>query len=178
VDTRYTGGPEPAVDRIMRWLRPRGGMIVDGIRLAAINVIGLMIAILWVAAVSLVTRLLDRVIPVPVLFTGFFAVVVALVIGAWIWHRYGAAHGDAARASGTDPRPDVFAAIGASPFVAIAVVLLSFGIFGLFFAAITFSGARLTDSLRQLGFSVLFFAVAVTNLVIVRASSGGMTRAQ
>lgn len=173
MDRQYTGGPEPAGDRIMRWLRPRGGTILDGVRLAVINAFGLVVAIIWVAAVSLITRLVDRFVPIPVLFTGFFAVVVALAAAVFIWYRYGSGHGEAARMTGSDPNADVFAAISASPFIAAAVVIASFSIIGLFVAAITFSGSRFVDSLRQLGVSIFFLLVAAANLVIVRFATGG-----
>lgn len=162
--------------RVVRWLRPRGAPVFDGLRLAAINIVGLIVAVVWVAVISVVTRLADRIVPVPVLFTGFFAVLIALGVGAWMWFRYGAAHGDAARASGADPKPNVFGAVAASPFAALAAILVSFSVMGFFFAAITFSGSRFVDALRQLGFAALFLAVAAANVAIIRASSGGARR--
>ncbi|HUG14924.1 MAG TPA: hypothetical protein VMM78_07865 [Thermomicrobiales bacterium] len=175
MNQQFSGGPESARVTLARWLRPRGGPIVDGARLAVINTAGLIAAVLWVAVVTIVTRLIDRYVPVPIAFTGFIAALIAVMVGAVVWYRYGAAHGVAARAGGADPRPDVFGVIAAGPFIAVGVALLSFGLVGLFFAAITFSGSRFGDALRQLVFAALFLGVGAASVVVARASSGGST---
>lgn len=176
MNSDFSGGPESVTARITRWLRPGGGSVSDGVRLAAINTAGLVVAVLWVALVSLVARLLDSVLPVPVLLAGLVAVLVAVAVGVVIWYQYGTAHGNAARSIGADPRADVFGAIGAVPFIVIAAALLSIALLGLFFATITFSGARLAEALRQLGFAVLFLGIAAGSLLTIRSASGGMSR--
>jgi hypothetical protein len=167
----FTGGPASLTDRATRWLTPRGSAVTDGLRLAAVNTAGLIAGLAIVALVSIITRLFSRVVDLPVLLTGFVTVVFLVSAGAWIWYRYSIAYGRAARSRGREARADVFGAIAAAPFAVLALLLLSFGFIGMFFAVITFSASRAGDAFRQLGFAVLFFAIATATIVITRAAS-------
>jgi hypothetical protein len=167
----FTGGPEEPVDRLTRILRPRGGTVADGLRLACINGVGLIVGFAALAIVAVITRLLQRIIDLPFVFSGFLTALVLLVVAVWIWYRYARAHGEAARARGREVRADVFGAVAASPFAGLAAFLACVGFFSLLLAMVTLSGTRALDALRQLGFALLFLGIALGNIVVARAAS-------
>lgn len=153
------------------WLRPTGSTLVDGLRLAIINTLFLVGLLIIVSVGSLALRLAAWVLPFPVIFPAFVLVIACLVFGALVWQRYAAAHGREAMARGRQPRPDVFGALGALPFIAMALLLLSSGILSLFFAVITFSGGRSVDALLRILYGGIFGIAAAANLIIARAAS-------
>ncbi len=168
---RYTGGPPTTRDRINDWLAPRGGPVVDGIRLAAINTVGLVLALAIVGIVSLLTRLLDAILPLPFIFTGFVTIMLLVVAALWFWYRYAEAYARAVRVRARSVRPDVYGAIAALPFVLLALVLVSVGLFSLFLAVITFSLSRAIDAFQQIIFAALFVGLALANVIVARAAS-------
>ena len=62
-------------------------------------------------------------------------------------------------------------AIAALPFALVGLLLLSFGLVGLFFAMITFSLSRAGDGLQRILFAVIFIGLAVANIIIARAAT-------
>ena len=163
----FSGGPQGTRDQITQLIAPSGGTMTDGIRLAVINGIGLVLALLLIGMVSLITRLI-----------GLPHVVISFIVGAGIvaaaiffWFRYAEAHGKRARALQRSVRPDVFGAIAALPFALVGLLLLSFGLVGLFFAMITFSVSRAGDGLQRILFAVIFIGLAVANIIIARAAT-------
>ena len=171
VSREFTGGPASAPDRIKSLLTPHGGAVTDGARLAAINTIGIVVALVVVTLVSLLARVLDRLLPIPVLVVSFITLLVLIAFGIFVSYRYANEYGNAARARRHDVRPDLFGAVGAIPFAAIAVILLLFGLFGLFFAVITISGDRAIDALQRMGFGLVFLLLAGATIVTSRAAS-------
>lgn len=152
-------------------MRPSGSTVVDGLRLAIINTVILVVLLVVVSIGSLFLRLVSWVLPIPVLFPAFVTIVVCLILAVFVWHRYAEAHGRAALARGSQTRPDVFGALAAIPFIGMALLLISAGVLSLFFAIITFSGGRTLDALMRMFYGVIFAAAALANLIIARAAS-------
>ncbi|HEX5165964.1 MAG TPA: hypothetical protein VFV93_11255 [Thermomicrobiales bacterium] len=152
---------------LLQLIRPRGGTVSDGIRLAAINGFGLIVSALLIGFISLILRWLDF----PVLLIGFGLVVILVAAAVVFWFRYASAHGKAARTSQRNVRPDVFGAIAAIPFALVGLFLVANGLFGLFLAMVTFSLSRAGDGLERLLFAVIFLGLAATNIIIARAAS-------
>ena len=141
--------------------------MTDGIRLAVINGIGLVIALLAIGLISLVARLIG----LPHVLISFI-IGAAVVAGAiYFWFRYAEAHGRAARARQRSVRPDVFGAVAALPFAILGLLMVSFGLFGLFIAMISFSLSRAGDGLQRLLFAVIFLGLAATNIIVARAAT-------
>lgn len=163
----FSGGPQGTRDQITQLIAPGGGTMTDGIRLAVLNGIGLVIALLVIGMVSLVTRMIG----LPHVVISFIAGAGIVAAAIFFWFRYADAHGKAARARQRGVRPDVFGAIAALPFALVGLLLLSFGLVGLFFAMVTFSLSRAGDGLQRLLFAVIFFGLAVANIVIARAAT-------
>lgn len=168
---QFTGGPRSAPDRAREFLAPGGGTTTDGARLAGINFAGIILGFVLFALATAIARLLDRVLPVPVLL---LALLTALALAGglgWIIYRYAAAHGRAARAAGQSVRPDLFGAIASLPFVLIGGFQIVTAIIRLLLALITLSGGRAVDALQTLGLGLLFLAFAAGTIVLARKAT-------
>lgn len=168
----YTGGPETFSRQVWGILAPRGGATADGARLAAINTAGIVGALVLLALASFVNRLINLIVGVPFVVTGFILVIVLTGLAGLIWYRYAGLHARVARQSSGRVRPDVFGGVAGLPFTAIAFFLIVTALLQLLFAIISFSGDRLIDALRQAGLALFFFALAAANIVVARAASG------
>lgn len=144
---------------------------MDGARLAALNVAGIVITAVLLAIVSLITRLIDNVVGVPFVLTGFVTVVGCVALGILVWFRFATAHGIALRQRRGNARPDVFGAIASIPFVLIAAFLAVTGLFELLLGVISLSLDRALDAVRQTGLAVFFLVLAAANIIIARAAS-------
>lgn len=153
------------------WFRPTGSTVVDGLRLAAINTAFLIVMLIATSVGSLILRLVSWVIPVPAIFPALLFIIAFAVFGLIVWQRFAAAHGNAARARGRQTRPDVFGAIGALPFIGMALLLLSSGVLSLFLAVITFSGGRSLDAVFRILYGGVFTLAAAANLIFARAAN-------
>ena len=161
----------PEGEGFLEWFRPTGSTVVDGLRLAAINTTFL-VALLLVASIgSLFLRIVSWVLPIPAIFPAFLVLIAFAIFGLIVWQRYAAAHGEAVLRRGKQPRPDVFGAIAATPFIGMALLLLSSGILSLFFAVITFSGGRSVDAIFRILYGGIFVLAAAANLIVARAAS-------
>jgi hypothetical protein len=165
--SEYSGGPHRTRDQITQLMAPRGGTVTDGIRLAVINGVGLVLSMLFIGLISLLTR----VVGLPHVLISFVIGVVVVAGAVFFWFRYAEAHGRAARTLQRNVRPDVFGAVAAIPFAILGLLMVSFGLFGLFFAMISFSLSRAGDGLQRLLFAVIFLGLAVANVIIARAAS-------
>lgn len=165
------GGPESTRDLLQRWLAPGGSVAVDGIRLAAINTAGVVLTAVLLAIVSLLTRLIDNLIAIPFVLTGFVTVVACVSLGIVVWYRYSMAYGLAVRQRNGMVRPDVFGAIAGIPFVLIAAFLAITGLLELLLGIISLSLDRALDAARQTGLAVFFLVLALANIIIARAAS-------
>lgn len=163
----YSGGPQGSRDQFTQLISPRGGTVTDGLRLAAINGLGLIFASLIIGVISLAMRALD----LPVILVGFGVAVVFIALAIFFWFRYAEAHGRAARARQRSVRPDVFGAVAAIPFAVVGLLLVASGLFGLFLAMVTFSLSRAGEGLQRLLFAIIFLGLAATNVIIARAAS-------
>lgn len=159
--------------RVLDWFRPTGGPVGDGVRLAVINGVYLFVALVLAGLLSLSIRILRWLIPMPLLFPGFFIVVLTVAFGAIVWYQYGIAHGRAARARGNVIRPDTFGGIGALPFLAFALMLVASGLFALLFAMIAFNPVEVWESLTRIGFGMFFLILAAANVIVARLSVKG-----
>lgn len=167
----FTGGPEPIWQQAWRALAPRGGPAADGARLATINTVGIVAALVLLALASLVNRLINLVVGLPFAVMAVILAVVLIGLGGVVWYRYATAHTRAARLVGSSSKPDIFGGVAGLPFTAIAFFLLVTALLQILFAIISFSGDRLIDALRQVGLSVLFFALAAANIAIARTAA-------
>lgn len=163
----------PGRDGVVDWFRPSGSTVMDGLRLAAINTLFLIVLLIVVSFGSLLLRLASWALPIPVIFPAFIIVVACLAIGAFGWQRFAAEHGRQAAARGKQTRPDVFGALAALPFIGLALLLVSSGILSLFFAMISFSGSRTFDALARMLYGLIFVGAAAANLIVARAASDG-----
>lgn len=145
----------------------------DGVRLAVINGLYLFVALALAGLLSVTIRLLRWIIPLPLLFPGFVVVILTVVFGAFVWYQYGLAHGQAARERGRLTRPDMFGAIGAVPFLAFAIMLVSSGLFALFFAMIAFNPVEAWQSITRIGFGMFFVLLAAANVIVARVAVKG-----
>jgi hypothetical protein len=168
---QFTGGPPSTLDRLRGIFAPRGGAVADGARLAAVNIIGLIVALILLAIVTVVARILDLILPVPVTLLSLAALAVLVAFAVYVAWRYAREYGRAARASGREIRADLFGAIGALPYAAISLMLFVFGLFGFLLSIITVSGDRALDSLQRLGFGLLFLLLAAAIIVVSRSAS-------
>lgn len=160
----YSGAPFGRRAQLLAWFRPRGGTTADGVRLAVLNVAGIVVA----ALVLFAARVLDRVVGLPFLFSGFFIALALIALAAFGWQRYARAHGAAARARGRGTRPDLFGGIGAVPFLFIGVFQIGTGALRLLFAMVTFSAHRALAATETMGLGVLFVALAGGLVLIAR----------
>ncbi len=163
----FSGGPQGSRAQITQLVAPRGGTLTDGLRLAALNGLGLILVALTIGLVSVVMRALG----LPFVLVGFGVAVVCIALAVYIWFRYAEAHGRAARAKQRSVRPDVYGAVAAIPFALVGLLLVSSGLFGLFLAMVTFSLSRAGDGLQRLLFAVIFLGLAVANVIVARAAS-------
>ena len=149
---------------LLEWLRPRGGTLTDGIRLAVIN-LALIVA---AALLFFLLRALQHFFDLPFIVSGFVAALALIAVAAWFWHRYATAHGAAARQRSRDRRADLFAGIGALPFIFVGVLQTFNGAVRLLFAMVTFSAHRALGALETMAVGVGFFALTVGLIVIAR----------
>ncbi len=163
----FSGGPQGTRDQITQLMAPRGGTMGDGIRLSVINGIGLVVALLAIGVISLVARVLS----LPYVLISFIVGIAIVVAAIFFWFRYAEAHGRAARARQQSVRPDVYGAVAALPFAILGLLMVSFGLFGLFVAMISFSLSRAGDGLQRLLFAIIFLGLAAANIIVARAAT-------
>lgn len=163
----FTGGPQSTRDLLTQLIAPRGGSMTDGIRLAVINGIGLIAALVLIGLVSLFMRLIG----LPHVIISFVFGVVLIVFAVFFWFRFAEAHGKAARANQRSVRADVFGAVAAIPFAIVGLMTVAWGLLGLFFGMLTFSLSRAGDGLERLLVAIIFLGLAVSNVIIARAAT-------
>jgi hypothetical protein len=145
--------------------------MTDGARLATLNAIGLFVAAIVYGLASVVRRVIGLDVGLLVVIGTFVAATALVAVAVFVWHQYATAHGRAARARQRQVRPDVYGAIAGLPFTMLGLLLVSSGIFGLFWAMVTFSLSRAVDGLQRLLFAVIFLGLAAVNIIIARAAS-------
>jgi uncharacterized membrane protein len=165
--SEYSGGPQSTRAQITQLMSPRGGTTSDGLRLAIINGIGLVVVALLIGIVSLITR----AVGLPNVLISFGTGIACIALAVFFWFRYAEAHGRAARARQNSVRPDVFGSIAAIPFAVVGLLLVSSGLFGLFLAMVTFSLSRAGAGLERLLYAIIFLGLAVGNVIVARAAS-------
>jgi len=163
----FSGGPQDTRDQIIQLMAPRGGAMADGIRLAMINGVGLVVGVLGIGVISLFTRLIG----LPHVIISFLVGVALVTLAVFFWFRYATAHGKAARASQRGVRADVFGAVAAIPFAVVGLLTVAWGILGLLFGMLSFSLSRAGDGLERLLVAVILLGLAAANVIIARAAT-------
>jgi hypothetical protein len=163
-ESEFKGAPQARHKAVIEWLRPRGGTVTDGVRLAVINAVGLVAA----ALLFFVLRLIGHFTSLPLVFSVFFVALALIAVGVWFWHRYAGAHGAAARQRGRTARTDLFAGIGALPFIFVAVLEIFNGVLRLLLALVTFSAHRALTAIETVGIGSVFFGLTIALILIAR----------
>ncbi|MEZ4568994.1 MAG: hypothetical protein R2849_01405 [Thermomicrobiales bacterium] len=153
---------------VRRWLRPTGGAVVDGARLAVVNGIVLLAALILSFVLVLLIRLIRIVIPVPAASPGVIVLVLSVVFGLVVWYRYARSHRRLAQAAGKRVNPDRFGIIAGLPFALLALMLLGSGLFGLAISTIGLNVGGMGAALGRIVFSILFGLMAVASVAIAR----------
>ncbi len=159
-------GPED--DRIRSWLSPNGSTVFDGIRLAVINLAFLIALLLAVSLIAIILRAVGLPNWVAAVTPVLLALAGLTIFGAVYWTRYADHHYRMSAANGRESRGDVLGAIGALPFIGLAMLLLATGVLTLFFSILTFDGGRTMDSLLRVLYGLLFAAAAAGTLIATR----------
>jgi hypothetical protein len=159
------------VTTLRRWLEPTGGPVVDGFRLAVVNGAFLTVALLMAALVAVLLAVVRWVLPVPDVYPGIVVLGVSVAFGAVVWYRYSVAHVQKAIGHGQRLQPELFGGVAASPFIGVALLLLSSGLFGLFLSMISLNMDRAGDAVMRIIFAVLFGLVAVGCVTVARLAA-------
>jgi hypothetical protein len=168
---RYTGAPVSITGRVRAWLTPSGAPVMDGLRLATINVVVLLAALILLGLMTIIDRTAGWLLPLPLLLSGFFIVMLMAAVGLWIAWRYSEAHGEASRAGSKQIKPDVFGVVAALPFIVLALMLLGSGMLGIFSALVTLSGSRFSEAIGQVGYGALFAALSAGIVFVARVAT-------
>lgn len=158
----------PEDDRIRSWLTPNGSTVFDGIRLAVINLAFLIVLLLVVSLIAIILRAVGLPNWVAAVTPVLLAIAGLATFGTLLWIRYSDHHHRMSAAKGRESRGDVLGAIGALPFIGLAMLLLATGVLTLFFSILTFDGGRTLDSLLRVLYGLLFAAAAAGTLIATR----------
>lgn len=159
------------VATVRRWLEPTGGPVVDGFRLAVVNGVFLAIALLMAALVAVLLVVVRWVLPVPDIYPGIVVLGVSIALGAVVWYRYANTHVKIASQHGRQLQPELFGSVAASPFIGVALLLLSSGLFSLFLSMISLNMDRAGDAAMRILFAVLFGLLAVACVTVARLAA-------
>lgn len=168
---QFTGAPVSFVERVRTWFTPVGRPMLDGGRLAALNIVVMLGAFLLLAIMTLIDRIAGWLIPLPLVLPGFLVLLIVAAACLWIDWRYAGAYRRTSRRLGIAPQMDTFGIIASSPFIVIAVVLIGTGIFSLMLSVLTLSGSRFLDALGQVGYGVVFGALVGGIIYVTRLES-------
>lgn len=155
-----------------RLLTPSGSTHLDGARLAVLNGATLLAALVVAGLVSILWRVADWVLPLPVAPAGLLIILFAALLGVIIWHRYGAAHRSAATRRMNSPNPERFGLVGAIPYAFMALVLGSSGLLRLFLALVSFDGSGVFSALERLLYASGFVGLVALSALIAAYGAG------
>lgn len=156
---------------VLGWLQPRGGPLADGMRLALINGVCLLLALVVLGLLALASRLAGWLFPAPSVFPAIFLIVLSVVLASLVWFRFGRAYRNAARARNLATQADVFGAIAAAPFIVFGLFLVASGLLGVFAAAITLSPGDVWNAFTRIGYGLLFGVIAIASVVVARVAA-------
>jgi hypothetical protein len=154
-----------------RLLAPTGGAFADGVRLATINTIFLIVAFAAAFILALLGRIIDWALPGPSIGPGLIVLGLSVVFALIVWYGYARKHGQLAQATGRSLHADRFGAIAGAPFGVLALLLLASGLFGLVISVVGLSFGGVSEALGRLIFAVLFGALAIGSVVIARVAT-------
>jgi hypothetical protein len=161
---------ESIITMTRRWLRPTGGSVSDGLRLAVANGLFIVVALIFSFLLAVVVRVLRFVFPLPSVNPGLVVLGLSILFAAIVWYRYGSTHRNLAQASGRMTNPDQFGLIAGLPFALLALLLLGSGLFGLLVSVAGLSIGGATGAAGRLLYAVLFGLLAVGSVVTARVS--------
>jgi hypothetical protein len=166
-DSLFRQGPAP-MRGVLGWLQPRGGPLADGLRLALINAVCLVLVLLGLGFLALVSRVAGWLYPFPRIFPAIVLIAVSAVLASVVWYRFGRAYQRAARMRNLGAQADVFGAVAAVPFIVFGLVLVASGLLGIFAAAITLSPGAVWSAFTRIGYGLLFGVIAIASVVVAR----------
>jgi hypothetical protein len=169
-ESLFRHGPAP-IRGVLGWLQPRGGPLADGLRLALVNGVCLVLVLLGLGFLALVSRVAGWLYPFPRLFPALVLVGVTAVLAAVVWYRFGRAYRNAARMRNLGTQADVFGAVAAVPFIVFGLVLVASGLLGVFAAAITLSPGAIWSAFTRIGYGLLFGVIAIASVVVARIAA-------
>lgn len=169
-DSLFRQAPAP-MRGVLGWLQPRGGPLADGLRLALINSVCLLLALLALGILALASRVAGWLFPVPRLFPAIFLIGGCILLGAVVWYRFGRAYRNAARMRNLGTQADVYGAVAAAPFIVFGLVLVASGLLGVFAAAITLSPGGVWNAFTRIGYGLLFGVIAIASVVVARLAA-------
>lgn len=166
----FTGAPETPQERVRRWFAPSGGTMRDGARLAIINT-GVLLAsgFVWLFAL-VISRIIDLVLPWPLVATRFIGVVLLAIVAIVIAYTFADAHGSAARRAQRAVRSDLLGIVGALPFAVFAISLSTESLLRMLVAIVTFNGDRFTGALERFIFALVFIALTIGVVIAARVA--------
>lgn len=167
----YFNRDKSAIATVRGWLRPTGGTLTDGLRLAVANGLFLVTALILSFVLAIVFRIVRLVVAVPSVNPGLVVLGLSILFGAIVWYRYGATHRNLAQATGRATNPDHFGLIAGAPFALLALLLLGSGLFGLLVSAAGLSLGGATGAAGRIVYAVLFGLLAVGSVVTARISA-------
>lgn len=158
-------------ETVLRLLAPSGGAYADGLRLAILNTITLIGALIVAGAGALVIAILRWAFPIPAPPGGVAVIVIIALVGLVLWTRFGRYH----RLAGTyqEGSRDAFrmGLIGASPFVILAIMLAGSALVGLLLALVSLDPGRAVSGAIRLVYAMLLVGLAALNVFLTSRSA-------
>lgn len=159
-------------ESLMRLLSPSGSEIADGIRLAVLNTITIVAALIIAGAGALIIAVLRWVFPLPAPPGGLMVIIIIALVGLVLWTRFGRYHRLAGGALRSGRQAYRMGAIGATPFVVLALMLAGSALIGILFALISLDLDRATSGFMRLVYAALLVGLAALNIYLTTRSSG------
>lgn len=154
-----------------RWMMPAGGGFTDGIRLAILNGVLILAALIAGAILGLLVNLLELAIPVPDLVSGWIVALAGLAAGVLLWHRFGAEHERHSLMRTQASEPNLVGVIGAIPFIIVGGMIVIGALVQIFVSSITFNGSGVGSGLLRLLLAAAFLGVAAAVVFVVRVGA-------
>lgn len=156
---------------ILRLLSPSGRAYLDGVRLAVLNTITLLGALIIAGAGAILLAILRWVFPIPGPPGGLVVIVIITLVGLVLWTRFGRYH---RLAGGYHNQPsDLYrmGLIAASPFIVLAIMLAGSALVGILLALISLDPGRAVSGAVRLVYAGLLIGLAALNVLLTSRSA-------
>lgn len=164
---------KPTIERL---LAPTGATYLDGARLAVLNTATLVAALIVAGIVSILWRIADWVLPLPVAPAGLLIILFAGLFGVLVWHRYGNAHRRVASRRMSVPNPERFGLVGSAPYAFMAIILGSSGLLRLVLAAVSFDAGGALNAFERLLYAAGFVILVALSALVAANGAGRRLR--